>query len=195
MPRVTLSALILALFLSLPDAPVSAQSAQLAPQAPAPAPRSSGASLAGPGQVLSANPFGLLIDFFNSEYEIRGSDSVTFGAGASTRHTRTYDYDYTTNRSSDHRERYVNGDLFVRYYPGGQAFSGTSLGVKAGITRLPSQGSFFGVGFDWNQSRMLNQHTYLGFGFGLKRLIGTSDRAFFDLKYIPTLRMNIGIGF
>ena len=40
----------------------------------------------------------------------------------------------------------------------------------------------------------MNDHFYLGTGFGLKRLIGTGD-ATFDLKFIPTFRMNIGAAF
>jgi hypothetical protein len=163
-------------------------------------------------QVISANPYGLLIELFNSEYEIRGSDYVTFGAGASTAMVTTYDYSATapapprtvdlngatfidaTSYAVERRERYINGDIFVRYYPGGKAFNGYSFGVKAGLTRIPNHGSFLGVGFDANQSWMLNEHFYLGVGGGLKRLLGTDERAF-DLKLIPTLRANIGIGF
>jgi hypothetical protein len=173
-----------------------------------------GASSSSPttSQVISANPYGLLIELFNSEYEIRGSDYVTFGAGASTAMFTSYDYTApppaavrtidvngatmfdTTSYAVERRERYINGDIFVRYYPGGKAFNGYSFGVKAGLTRIPNQGSFLGVGFDANQSWMLNEHFYLGVGGGLKRLLGTDERAF-DLKLIPTLRANIGIGF
>jgi len=169
-------------------------------------------STSAPSQVISANPFGLLIELFNSEYEIRGSDHVTFGAGASTARFTSYDdrvpppsspmtvdsngstMTDTTSYAVERRDRYVNGDVFVRYYPGGQAFQGYSFGVKAGLTRIPNHGSFLGVGFDAHQSWMLNEHFYLGIGGGLKRLLGTDDRAF-DLKLIPTLRTNIGIGF
>jgi hypothetical protein len=59
---------------------------------------------------------------------------------------------------------------------------------------VPSQGSYFGLGFDANQSWMLNTHFFFGTGVGLKRLFGTDDDAF-DLKYIPTLRLNIGVAF
>jgi hypothetical protein len=163
-------------------------------------------------QVISANPFGLLIELFNSEYEIRGGDHVTFGAGASTATVTTYDYSGPTPPASrtidlngapfiaatsyavERRERYVNSDVFVRYYPGGKAFHGYSLGVKAGLTRIPNHGSFLGVGFDANQSWMLNDHFYLGLGGGLKRLLGADERMF-ALKFIPTLRRNLGVGF
>ena len=186
MSRHTLRAFVFALLLHATPSP--AQS--LLPSAPVPP-----GPLSMPSRVLSANPFALLFDFFNSEYEIRGSDSVTFGAGASTRAvTIRENYDYAARTSTEHQERYLNGDVFVRYYPGGRAFSGRSFGLKAGFTRIPSQGSYFGIGFDANRSWMLNEHFFFGSGIGLKRLIGTDDRNF-DLKYIPTLRMNIGVGF
>jgi hypothetical protein len=79
-----------------------------------------------------------------------------------------------TSYAVEGRERYVNGDVFVRYYPGGKAF--------------------LGVGFDAHQSWMLNDHFYLGLGGGLKRLPGADERMF-ALKFIPTLRMNLGVGF
>ncbi|MEZ5291689.1 MAG: hypothetical protein R2745_11430 [Vicinamibacterales bacterium] len=173
-----------------------------AAQTPLPVPPPGSAD---PGQVLSANPFGLLIDFFNSEYEIRASDAITVGAGASTRAYTAYDYDYSAPTApgtfpsgvparTERQKRYTNGDVFLRYYPGGRAFHGYSFGVKAGVTRLPNQGDYLGVGFDINHSRMLNRHAYLGSGFGLKRLIGADARAF-DITYIPTLRINVGVGF
>jgi hypothetical protein len=189
MPRLAAFALFFAAAL-VPSA-VSAQSAwQPPPGAPPPM----------PSQVLSANPYGLMLELFNSEYEIRASDSITFGAGASTATVTTYDYsaprtgDPYNWTPTEREERYVNGDGFVRYYPGGRAFNGFSFGLKAGFTRIPNQGSYFGLGFDANRSLMLNDHMYLGVGGGLKRLLG-ADKDAFDLTFIPTLRLNVGIGF
>lgn len=190
--RTALPFSMLALILTLSAAPAQAQFVPALP-VPAPLPAPGDATGAGPGQVLSANPFGLLIDWFNSEYEIRATDSITFGAGASTRHTTVYDYDAATYQSRERRERYINGDAFVRYYPKGRVFNGWSFGVKSGFTHIPTQGSYFGVGVDTNQSWMMNDHFYMGYGFGLKRLIGANDH--FDLKYVPTFRMNVGLGF
>ena len=141
---------------------------------------------------MSANPFGLLFELFNTEYERRASNTLTVGIGGSTAMVDTYDYDGWGQEVR--RERYVNGDVFLRYYPAGRAFDGRSFGVKVGLTRIPDQGSFFGVGFDANRSWLLNEHFYFGSGFGLKRLFGTDDEAF-DLKYIPTLRINVGVAF
>ena len=152
-------------------------------------------------QQLSVNPFGLMIDFFNIDYEKRATNSVTFGVGGSTAMTDTYDYDENYDYRSGvpysptmRRERYLNGDVYVRYYPAGAALDGLALGMKIGVTRVPDQGSYVGYGFDLNHSRILGDHFYLGYGFGLKRLVGV-DKAAFDLEYVPTFRLNVGIGF
>jgi hypothetical protein len=95
--------------------------------------------------------------------------------------------DYTRDRP------YTNGDAFVRYYPTGTAFNGFSFGLKAGYTHLPGNGSFLGVGFDANHSVMLNPHFYLSSGLGMKRLLEHAGH--FGPTVIPTLRLNVGIGF
>ena len=145
-----------------------------------PAPLPAETTTATPANVVSANPFGLLVEFFNTEYERRVGRTVSAGVGGSTA------------RFNDGDDRYVNGDVFLRYYPGGRALRGASFGVKLGLTQIPDDGSFFGIGFDANRSWLLNDHFYLGTGFGLKRLIGTNE---YDLKFIPTFRVNVGAAF
>ena len=140
------------------------------------------AAKARPTHVMSANPFGLLVELFNTEYEHRVGATVSAGVGGSTARF---------NGSNGH-DRYVNGDVFLRYYPGGRALSGASFGVKLGLTQIPDDGTFFGIGFDANRSWLLNDHFYLGTGFGLKRLIGTEDN---QLQFIPTFRLNVGVAF
>ena len=140
------------------------------------------AAPATPTQVISANPFGLLLDWANAEYEVRGGKAVTFGAGASR-----------ATWGMDSGESYVNGDVFVRYFPAGQVFTGRSFGVKAGMTRVPHSGTYFGFGVDANQTWMLNRHFAFGTGFGLKRLIGVDWMD--GPRYIPTFRINVGVGF
>ncbi len=134
--------------------------------------------------VISANPFGLLLDLFNAELEIATTPSVTVGAGGST-----------FSRSDD---RYVNADVFARYYPSGQAFDGWNLGVKLGVTSISPEddavkgGTHFGYGFDVNHTWMVGADDRLAIsaGFGLKRIVGApSDFA----QYIPTVRViNVG---
>lgn len=149
---------------------------QSVPAPPAPASPS-------PSQVISGNPFGLVIDLVNAEYERRAGRAVTVGAGASRAN-----WDVPTGR------HYVNGDIFVRYYPGGQVFAGRSFGVKAGMTQFPGSGRIhFGVGIDANQTWMLSRHFAFSTGFGLKRLIGMD--AMDGPRFIPTLRLNVGVGF
>src|SRR5688572_16152798 len=69
-----------------------------------------------PGLVDPATPFGLLLKLYNTEYERRVGNTVTVGAGGSTATVETYD----SWGSAPRDRRYINGDLFVRYYPGGR---------------------------------------------------------------------------
>lgn len=139
-------------------------------------------------QVVSANPFGLLLEFFNAEYERAVTGFSTAGLGGSF-------------ISLDEQD-YVNADLFWRLYPQGTPLEGWAFGAKAGITSIPDEGTFFGLGFDTNWSWLMgkNDNFYVGVGFGLKRLfdtpIGTGDDADLNVKYIPTLRIvNVGFAF
>lgn len=142
-------------------------------------------------QAISANPFGLLLDFFNAEFERAVSDSATAGVGGS----------FLSNSGDD----YVNADAFYRYYPSGKPLEGFAFGLKAGITRLDEactftcrdsgRRSFVGIGVDTNYSWLLgrNDNFYVGAGFGLKRLFGRENGS---LKLIPTIRLiNVGIAF
>ncbi len=162
-----LATLILAALIALPSL-AGAQS--LVPPVP------DQTSHAGVRQQISANPAGLLIDLFNIDYERRATDSVSIGVGGST------------------FEDYLNGDVYVRFYPSGRALNGLAFGVKVGLAQVPGQGSHFGYGFDVNKSRIFRNHFYFGYGAGLKRLVGV-DKNDFDLEYIPTLRLNVGVGF
>ena len=138
-----------------------------------------------PTQVLSANPFGLVMDFYNAEYELRVAGAVTAGVGASRR-------GWILFGESQEKPR-LNGDVFVRYYPGGSAFNGVAIGVKVGATRMPHDGTFPGVGFDLNHSYALTDHAVFSSGIGMKRLIGVGALA--GPITITTLRVNIGLGF
>jgi hypothetical protein len=132
-------------------------------------------------QVISANPFGLLLELFNAEYERVVSQSSTAGFGGST------------FLSDD--VRYVNADVFWRFYPQGDPLDGWAFGAKVGITAVDGS-NFFGYGFDANRSWLLgpNSNFYVGVGFGLKRLYGNTDDL--ELRVIPTFRIvNVGIAF
>jgi hypothetical protein len=133
-------------------------------------------------QAISVNPFGILLELFNGEYERVLTESSTAGVGGS----------YFSSDGDD----YLNADAFYRFYPQGDALDGWAFGAKAGITSVESN-TYFGAGFDVNRSWLLgkNSNFYVGLGFGLKRLFGTDDEEDF-LEYIPTFRIvNIGFAF
>lgn len=156
----------------------TAAASPLSAQAPLAPPRT---------QVISANPFGLLLELFNGEYERVIAEQATAGVGGSY---------YTSDDV-----RYVNFDGFFRFYPQDDAFDGWAFGAKLGVTSIDSEGTYFGYGFDVNRSWLLgrNENFYVGVGFGLKRLVGVPDADDGEddlLKYIPTFRIvNIGIAF
>jgi hypothetical protein len=132
-------------------------------------------------QVISANPFGIMLEFFNAEYEHKAGTSFTLGVGGSI-------------WTSDH-DTYRNLDGFWRFYPDAttSAFEGWSFGLKAGVTSLNSK-TYLGAGFDVDRSWLLGRehNFYVGLGFGLKRLMGHDE----GLKIIPTIRLvNIGYAF
>ena len=140
-------------------------------------------------QVFSANPFLLILLWFNAEYERTVSESSTLGVGGG--------YLSVEDDVTEQDEEYMNADLFWRFYPGARPFDGWAFGTKIGLTRIPEEGTFFGFGFDINRSWLLgaNDNFYVGVGFGLKRLVGAGDRDL-ELEVIPTVRLvNIGWAF
>jgi len=134
-----------------------------------------------PTQAFSINPIGLMYGLYNFDYEVRAAPSVTIGAGASRLGGRTF--------GSEGSAAFTNGDAFMRYYPSGQAFSGLSLGVKAGITEFSAGDRYLGIGFDLNHSAILNDHLVYSTGLGLKRLVGD------HVVVLPTFRLNVGVAF
>ena len=134
--------------------------------------------------VVSANPFGILLEFFNAEYERVITESTTIGLGGS----------WLSRDDDDYR----NADLFWRFYMQDNPLEGWAFGAKIGLTNIPDDGTFFGIGFDLNRSWLMgrNDNFYIGAGFGLKRLLGTGEDPDFDLRFIPTIRVvNIGVAF
>lgn len=134
-----------------------------------------------PTQVVSANPFGIMLEIFNAEYEHTAGESFTVGVGGSI---------YTSD--NDH---YRSLDGFWRFYPEPSpgAFQGWAFGLKAGITSLNAK-TYMGAGFDVDRSWRLgkNENFYVSVGLGLKRLFGNDA----GLKFIPTIRLvNIGYAF
>ena len=145
-------------------------------------------------QVVSANPFGLLLEFFNAEYERGVSESATAGIGGSYG-----SYELDSEAGTDFN--YFNLDGFWRFYPSGSLFEGWNFGVKVGVTSMDDR-TYPGFGFDANRSWLLgkNDNFYVGLGFGLKRLIGDIPEDEFGEpegpRIIPTFRIvNVGFAF
>ena len=157
-----------------------------------------------PRNVISANPFLILVDRFNAEYERVISPTTTIGFGGST-----FKDDSWTNEPEPRFEtdQYVNFDVFWRFYPGSNrtrtynAPVGWAFGAKMGITAVDG-GTYFGYGFDLNRSFVLgpDDNFYVGLGFGLKRLLGApqdeAGESTLGVSLIPTLRIaNVGFIF
>jgi hypothetical protein len=86
---------------------------------------------------LSANPFGLMLGWWNVEFERKFTPSSTWGV--STSFLRVDGSDYGS----------LNG--LYRYYPQGAGLSGFFLGGRAGLYHLSDEGdsgSAFGLGFE-----------------------------------------------
>ena len=163
--------------------------------------------------VFSANPFGLLFQLFNAEYERVISETSTIGFGGSTLRTENETYQgppiigtdafgdpiYDWANEPDpiiETDRYVNFDVFWRFYPSGNPLVGWAFGAKVGITSV-SDATHLGYGFDLNRSWVLGpqENFYVGLGFGLKRLIGAPEEADL-LPLVPTIRIaNVGFVF
>lgn len=141
-------------------------------------------------QVVSANPIGLLLEFFNAEYERVLTPYSTVGFGGSYFSLDDGDDEFSDGED----ENYLNADVFYRFYPQGSPLDGFAFGGKAGITRVDDE-TYFGAGFDANYSWLLGQRDnfYVGVGIGLKRLFGAEENL---LSYVPTVRLvNIGYAF
>ena len=167
----------------------------------------------GKQQVFSANPFGLILELFNAEYErvISGTSTIGFGGSTLKNDHDIYPdppilgtdefgfpiYDWANEPDPiTETDRYINFDVFWRFYPSGNPLVGWAFGAKLGITSVNDQ-THLGYGFDLNRSWLLGpeENFYVGLGFGLKRLIGTTEAD--DLiPVIPTIRIaNVGFIF
>ena len=135
-------------------------------------------SAGGPTQSINGNPFGLLLGWFNAEYERKVNDSVAVVVGGSYR--------------DDDDDAYSNGDVMVRYFPQQRALRGFYVGTKVGLTRTERARTRFGIGIDAGYQWTLGPdgRFYLATGFGLKRLLGKAP------NLVPTIRIvNVGIAF
>ena len=137
-------------------------------------------------QVLSANPFGLMFEWFNADYERKINESSTWGLSGSF---------LSLGDDTD----YLNTQMAYRYYPQGAALTGFYLGGKGGVHRAGVEDDselLFGLGFELGYNWLLGarRNVSVGIGAGATRLFGgvLEDTS----VAIPTLRLvNVGIAF
>lgn len=160
-----------------------------------------------PSQTISLNPFGLLLEWYNLEFERKVSPGVTIGASAASLHDEFWDF-----------------DLLARFYPQGDALSGFYLGARGGVvglevTRyefqspppgtppgrgLPTYPTFtretsvipaFGLEVGYNWLLGTKKNVAIGLGFGLSRLLDDPDGEYY-MPVVPHWRVvNVGIAF
>lgn len=135
--------------------------------------------------LISANPIGLLFEWFNGEYE-RALSSTASVAIAGSR------FDFFEN------DYYTAVDGIIRYYPGGRAVRGFSLGGSVGFVNIDSDcfeceddsESVFTIGvrgdYVWILGR--DQRFAVATGIGAKRLFGNSVGE----EGLPIGRLSIG---
>jgi hypothetical protein len=154
---------------------------------PTPAAAQDGTRTAVPhNQIVSANPFGLMFEWFNVDYERKINEASTWGASASF---------LSLGGDAD----YLNAQFAYRYYPQGTALAGFYLGGKGGLHSVSvdeASGQFFGLGFELGYNWVLGtkRNVSVGIGAGATRLFG-ADLNGASLT-VPTVRLvNVGIAF
>ena len=136
-------------------------------------------------QTISANPFGLMVEWFNVEYERKLTNTATLGVSGST--TAWGDVDLT------------NGNVFLRYYPQGAALTGFFLGGRTGVARASlADADATGVvgGFELGYSWLFGSSRRVGLsiGAGMDRLFFGDELGIDVIR--PNLRLvNVGIAF
>jgi hypothetical protein len=136
-------------------------------------------------QMVSANPFGLMLRWWNVEFERKFTPSSTWGASTS----------FLTLEGLD----YASVNALYRYYPQGAALSGFFLGGRAGLFYVPNEsnsGTAFGLGFELGYTWVLGARRNVGLslGAGLTRIIAGDIMD--GPSVLPTIRLlNVGIAF
>ena len=136
-------------------------------------------------QVVSANPFLLMAEYVNVEFERKASETGTFGVSAS--------------RFGIDDASYRNLQAFYRYYPQGAALTGFYIGGRGGVHRVSlddEAANAFGLGLEIGYGWLFgkDRNFALSLGLGATRLFGGDiDGA---SPVIPTFRLvNVGWSF
>lgn len=136
-------------------------------------------------QTISVNPFGLMLKWFNAEYERKLTNTITIGATGSTFGIGDADL-----------QRF---NALFRYYPQGAALTGVYLGGRGGVARVSDgdeSAHAFAAGVEIGYSWLFGakRNVGLSIGAGVDRLFG-GDLDHFDIVW-PNIRLvNVGIAF
>jgi len=173
-------------FLSRAAIVAAVSAASIMSAAPAAAQAQEGTKAAVPHeQIISANPFGLVLRWWNVEFERKITPSSTWGVSGSF--LGVDDVDFAS----------LNG--LWRYYPQGAALTGVYLGARVGVYRGSDAGeahSAFGAGFEIGYTWLLGARRNVGLsvGVGLTRLFSGGEEDWPGA--LPTVRLlNVGVAF
>lgn len=151
-----------------------------------PATSSAQAEASPPGNAISANPFLLLFEWFNAEWEHRLAPNASLGVSAAR---------FSVNDGAD---VYTSLNGLARLYPQERAPSGFFVGGRLGVHRLDldtiGEGeSAFGIGIEVGYTWLLgsNQNYVVSLGLGVTRLFADEGES-----ALPGLRLvNVGWAF
>ena len=136
--------------------------------------------------LVSANPIGLLFQWYNAEFERAVAPTVSLAGAASS-----YDFDDA---------RYTSVDGILRYYPAAKAVRGFSIGASVGYIDIDEDdcGGFcsddsgssatVGVRADYVWIIGRDQHFAAAAGIGAKRLFNND----LGTEGVPIGRLSIG---
>ena len=138
--------------------------------------------------LVSANPIGLLFEWYNGEFEHAVTPTVSLGVAGSS-----YDFD---------NSRYASVDGIARYYPAARALKGFSIGVSAGFIDInddynsdclgcyddSGSSATIGVRGDYVWILGKDQRFAVAAGIGAKRLLSND----LGTEGVPIGRLSIG---
>lgn len=133
--------------------------------------------------LVSANPIGILFQWFNAEFEHAVAPTVSLAAAGSS-----YDFDDA---------RYSSVDGIVRYYPAAKAVRGFSIGASVGYIDIDDDcdscsdsgtSATVGVRADYVWIIGRDQHFSAQAGVGAKRLFNND----LGTEGVPIGRLSIG---
>ena len=139
-------------------------------------------SPAGHEHKISTNPFGLMIEWFNAEYERGLADATSVSLSASR--MKTFDGNIT------------RATAILRYYPQGGALNGVYLGARTGYIDISDDSDGFVAGFEIGRAWLFGprQNVSFSIGAGLDRYLSKTPRH--SPNVIPVLRLlNVGVAF